>query len=84
MTMIIGEVMMDFEKITDQSVMPFGQYKGQKLAEVPDEYLLFLYENERAGRLTDYIKENLESIRKNAMAARRKKFDKKGRYNKYR
>ena len=25
--------------LTDDSIMPFGKYKGQKLGEVPDSYL---------------------------------------------
>jgi uncharacterized protein (DUF3820 family) len=48
----------------DNSIMPFGKYKGEKLANVPPSYLLWLYENERAyGGLRDYIKDNLTVIK---------------------
>jgi uncharacterized protein (DUF3820 family) len=52
------------EKFTDESVMPFGQFKGQKLANVPAWHLLWLYRNDRAGRLKDYIQENFEVLMK--------------------
>jgi uncharacterized protein (DUF3820 family) len=49
--------------MTDESIMPFGKYKGEKLANVPDEYLLWLYENGKCfGELKLYIKENLDVI----------------------
>lgn len=28
---------------TDDTIMPFGKYKGLKLGEVPADYLLFIY-----------------------------------------
>ena len=50
------------EVFTDDSPMPFGQYKGQKLANVPAHYLLFLFRNERAGRITEYIRANMDVL----------------------
>ncbi len=47
---------------TDDSIMPFGKHKGEKLIDVPDDYLLWLYENDKAGRLSDYIEDNLDAI----------------------
>jgi uncharacterized protein (DUF3820 family) len=50
--------------MNDESIMPLGKYKGEKLANVPPSYLLWLYENERAyGELRDYIKDNLLVIK---------------------
>ena len=50
--------------MTDESIMPIGKYKGQKMANVPPEYLLWLYENGNIyGGLKDYIKENLDVIK---------------------
>ena len=47
--------------------MPFGKYKGAKLENMPDGYLLWLYENNKCfGLLKNYIAENLDSIRQNA------------------
>ncbi|WP_316851171.1 putative quorum-sensing-regulated virulence factor [Pedobacter agri] len=54
------------EIITDDSVMSFGQYKGQKIANVPASYLLWLYRNERSGQLKTYILENFEALEKEA------------------
>jgi len=50
--------------MTDESIMPFGKYKGQKMANVPPEYLLFIYENGKLfGGVAEYIKENLDVIK---------------------
>ena len=50
--------------MTDESIMPFGKYKGEKMANVPPDYLLFIYDN---GRLfcgvAEYIKENLDVLK---------------------
>jgi len=49
---------------TDESLMPFGKYKGEKMANVPPEYLLWLYENSNIyGELKQYIKENMDVIK---------------------
>lgn len=48
----------------DNSIMPFGPHKGKHLKDVPAHYLIFIYENERSGRLTEYIKDNLDVLRK--------------------
>lgn len=46
--------------------MPFGKYKGTPLGEVPDSYLLWLYENGiQSWPLKSYIEENLDAIKKN-------------------
>lgn len=50
--------------MTDESIMPIGKYKGQKMANVPAEYLLWLYENGNIyGELKEYIKNNLDVIK---------------------
>ena len=50
--------------MTDESIMPFGKYKWQKMANVPPEYLLFIYENGKLfGGVAEYIKENLDVIK---------------------
>lgn len=55
---------------TDETRMPFGKYKGTKLANVPASYLLWLYEqikpmapNKRSldqKYLLEYIEDNKE------------------------
>lgn len=47
--------------MTDESIMQFGKYKGEKLANVPSEYLLWLLENGNTyGELKQYLIENKE------------------------
>ena len=47
--------------MTDESTMPIGKYKGQKMANVPSEYLLWLLENGNTyGNLKAYLLENKE------------------------
>lgn len=48
----------------DNSIMPFGKYKGEKLIDVPADYLLWLYENNKAkAELKAYIEDNLDVIK---------------------
>ena len=53
------------EKImNDNSRMPFGKYKNEKLANVPPDYLLWLYENSNIyGELKNYIKQNIDILK---------------------
>lgn len=48
---------------TDSSLMPFGKYKGDRLIDVPGSYLLWLYENDKAGSIKGYIEDNLDAIK---------------------
>ena len=50
--------------MTDESIMPFGKYKGQQMADVPAPYLLWLYENNKCyGEVKQYIRENMDVIK---------------------
>jgi len=50
--------------MTDESIMPIGKYKGEKMANIPPDYLLWLYENGNIyGELKRYIKDNLDVIK---------------------
>ncbi len=50
-------------KLTDESIMPWGVHKGKKLANVPDHYLKWLYDNNKChGALKEYIEDNAEII----------------------
>lgn len=50
--------------MNDNSIMPFGKYKGVKLANVPASYLLWLYDNNKCfGELKKYIEENIDILR---------------------
>lgn len=58
-------------KLTDESLMPFGKYKGEKMANVPASYLMWIYDewtlpNPRFSFVNkdvkEYIEENLDVI----------------------
>lgn len=53
--------------LTDESLMPFGEHKDKKMANVPAEYLLWLHEKGSTGAriygVLDYVDDNLEVLR---------------------
>lgn len=50
--------------MNDSSIMPFGKYKGKEMANIPPDYLLWLYENSNCyGEVKQYIKDNLDVIK---------------------
>lgn len=54
-------------KISDQSAMPFGKHKGEKMEDVPASYLLFLWnKGSMTSEVKEYIKENLQALQKEA------------------
>jgi hypothetical protein len=46
--------------LTDQSLMPFGEHKGKKLANVPASYLLYIRDN---FKLFENLKKYIDSNR---------------------
>jgi uncharacterized protein (DUF3820 family) len=58
-------------KLTDQSLMPFGAFKGQKLANVPAWYLLKIKDESWVfANLKKYIEDN-----KDVLIAEKKRAD---------
>jgi len=52
--------------MTDSDIMPWGMHKGKKMEEVPDDYFLYLWENDKcSGQVKLYIKNNLDAIKAN-------------------
>ena len=50
--------------MNDESIMPFGKYKGEKLANVPPSYLLWLFDEGKCyGELRTYIADNMDAIK---------------------
>lgn len=51
-------------KLTDESKMPFGAHKGKAMANVPDDYLKWLWNNSKTGNgnVKEYIKENADVL----------------------
>ena len=58
-------------QLTDESPMPFGKHKNTKMANVPANYLIWLYDQltgmepfgEASQAVRDYTVENLEALR---------------------
>ena len=51
------------KKLTDKDLMPWGKHKGTSMANVPADYLLWLYENDKcSGDVKAYIIDNLDVI----------------------
>lgn len=42
----------------DESIMPYGKHKGEQMIDVPDDYLIWLYKNDKcSGQVRAYIKD---------------------------
>ena len=49
---------------TDNDIMPFGKYKGRKMANVPAKYLIYIYdENKCNNKVREYIEDNLDALK---------------------
>lgn len=45
-------------KLTDESLMPYGQHEGTEMINVPADYLIYLYENDKCSpEVKAYVKE---------------------------
>lgn len=45
--------------MTDEDLMPFGKFKGEKMINVPADYLLWLYNNGKCfGEVKKYLEDN--------------------------
>lgn len=53
--------------LTDESPMPWGKYQGDKMANVPASYLIWLYDNNKCrGDVKAYIRDNYSVIKQEA------------------
>lgn len=53
--------------LQDDSLMPSGKYKDDKMIDVPAKYLLYVYENKMCSVLVeDYVIRNLDVIKDQA------------------
>ena len=51
--------------LNDESPMPWGKYKGDKMENVPASYLLWLYKNQKCSiDVKEYIVDNLDVLKK--------------------
>lgn len=50
--------------VTDETIMPWGAHKGKKMANVPDYYLKWIYENNKCSpEIKAYIEDNAQSLK---------------------
>lgn len=53
--------------LNENSIMPYGKYEGKQLKDVPADYLLWLYYNDRASKeIEEYVERNLEALKEEA------------------
>lgn len=52
----------NMSELTDESIMTFGKFKDQKLANIPSWWLLWWYNENKP--LFDYIEDNMEVLEK--------------------
>lgn len=57
-------------KLTDESPMPFGIHKGEKMKDVPADYLLYLWNigvwNQKDRPIHEYIRESMSALEMDA------------------
>ena len=59
--------------LTDESPMPFGVHKDEKMANVPASYLMFLYDTGKCtSQVKEYIIENLDVLKQEVFNAKDK------------
>jgi uncharacterized protein (DUF3820 family) len=56
--------------LQDEDPMPYGKYKGTPMADVPTDYLHWLWENgvkgDKTGQMHDYIKRSMSALKEEA------------------
>lgn len=63
-------------KLKDDSLMPYGKYSGRQMADVPANYLLYLYDEKICyGSVKEYIFDNLDVLRLEVKKSQKKQND---------
>lgn len=53
--------------MTDEDLMPYGMYEGTKMANVPAEYLLYMYdEGKCTAEVKAYVEDNYDLLKEEA------------------
>ncbi len=51
------------EELIDDSLMPYGQYQGRKMIDVPASYLIWLYDNGKCSpQVQKYVKDSYDAL----------------------
>jgi len=49
--------------VDDNYLMPYGAHKGKKMANIPDDYLIHMYDQDKLWpNLRDYVKRNWDVL----------------------
>ena len=71
------------QKLTDESLMPIGKFKGEKMANVPAYHLIWLNDQSWCrGALKAYIINNLDALNAENAINNKKSFDYKHYFSK--
>lgn len=69
--------MANYQKLTDQSPMPWGKYRGRSLGNIPASYFIWLYEEwglknsgEMHRPLREYVEDNMKALKLENKAGR--------------
>lgn len=64
-------------KVTDDTLMATGQYKGVAMINIPASYLIWVYDNDRCSKdVREYITDNLDVLREEiSRSNKNKKFN---------
>lgn len=60
-------------QLEDKDPMPFGKHKGTAMANVPADYLLYMFEKLDPCSVKDYIRRNTDALK--AEIKRQQKFN---------
>jgi uncharacterized protein (DUF3820 family) len=51
--------------LTDEDLMPWGKYEGVPMEDVPAQYLLWCYHNDKiSDEVKEYVEENMDALEK--------------------
>lgn len=73
--------MQKFEKLDDESIMEFGKYQGEKLEDIPANYLLWLEDQTKSKANTKFKNGLLIYIHKNRFVLENQAKEEKRAYN---
>jgi len=66
------------DALTDESKMPWGQYAGKRMDQIPGHYLMWVHKNMARNQnnktVHDYIIDNLEIIEKECSQTTKEEF----------
>lgn len=60
--------------LSDTDLMPFGKHRGEKMENVPTDYLLWLYDSGKVNsQVKEYIEDNIDVLKQEVKQKNNKK-----------